>query len=168
MYSDYTGGPQGTRDLLSQLMSPRGGSMSDGIRLAVINGIGLITGLLLIGLAMLFARLIGLPHLIIGFVVGVVLIVVAVFFWFRYAEAHGKAARATQRSVRPDVFGAVAAAPFAIVGLMTVAWGLLGLFFAMVTFSLSRAGDGLERLLFAVILLGLAAANIIIARAATD
>lgn len=168
MYSDFTGGPQSTRDLLTQLIAPRGGSMTDGIRLAVINGIGLIAALVLIGLVSLFMRLIGLPHVIISFVFGVVLIVFAVFFWFRFAEAHGKAARANQRSVRADVFGAVAAIPFAIVGLMTVAWGLLGLFFGMLTFSLSRAGDGLERLLVAIIFLGLAVSNVIIARAATD
>ena len=64
--------------------------------------------------------------------------------------------------------GAIAALPFALVGLLLLSFGLVGLFFAMITFSLSRAGDGLQRILFAVIFIGLAVANIIIARAATD
>jgi len=168
MYSDFSGGPQDTRDQIIQLMAPRGGAMADGIRLAMINGVGLVVGVLGIGVISLFTRLIGLPHVIISFLVGVALVTLAVFFWFRYATAHGKAARASQRGVRADVFGAVAAIPFAVVGLLTVAWGILGLLFGMLSFSLSRAGDGLERLLVAVILLGLAAANVIIARAATD
>lgn len=168
MYSDFSGGPQGTRDQVTQLLAPRGGTMTDGLRLAVMNGIGLVVALLLIGLISLLARVLGLPHVLISFVVGAALVAVAIFFWFRYAEAHGRAARSRQRSVRPDVFGAVASLPFAILGLLLVSFGLFGLFFAMITFSLSRAGDGLQRLLFAVIFLGLAATNVIIARAATD
>ena len=142
--------------------------MTDGIRLAVINGIGLVIALLAIGLISLVARLIGLPHVLISFIIGAAVVAGAIYFWFRYAEAHGRAARARQRSVRPDVFGAVAALPFAILGLLMVSFGLFGLFIAMISFSLSRAGDGLQRLLFAVIFLGLAATNIIVARAATD
>jgi hypothetical protein len=168
MYSDFSGGQQGTRDQITQLMAPRGGTMTDGIRLAVINGIGLVTALLVIGLISLIARLIGLPHVLISFVIGAALVAGAVFFWIRYAEAHGRAARASQLSLRPDVFGAIAALPFAILGLLMVLFGLFGLFVAMISFSLSQAGDGLQRLLFAVICLGLAATNIIIARAATD
>jgi hypothetical protein len=168
MYSDFPGGPQGTRDQITQLISPSGGTMTDGIRLAVINGVGLVLALLLIGMVSLITRLIGLPHVVISFIVGSGIVAAAIFFWFRYAEAHGKRARALQRSVRPDVFGAIAALPFALVGLLLLSFGLVGLFFAMITFSLSRAGDGLQRILFAVIFIGLAVANIIIARAATD
>ena len=168
MYSDFSGGPQGTRDQITQLIAPSGGTMTDGIRLAVINGIGLVLALLLIGMVSLITRLIGLPHVVISFIVGAGIVAAAIFFWFRYAEAHGKRARALQRSVRPDVFGAIAALPFALVGLLLLSFGLVGLFFAMITFSVSRAGDGLQRILFAVIFIGLAVANIIIARAATD
>lgn len=168
MYSEYSGGPHRSRDQITQLMAPRGGTVTDGIRLAVINGVGLVVAMLLIGLISLLMRVLGLPHVLVSFVIGVIVVALAIFFWFRYAEAHGRAARALQRSVRPDVFGAVAAIPFAIVGLLLVSFGLFGLFFAMITFSLSRAGDGLQRLLFAVIFLGLAVANVIIARAASD
>jgi hypothetical protein len=168
MYSEYSGGPHRTRDQITQLMAPRGGTVTDGIRLAVINGVGLVLSMLFIGLISLLTRVVGLPHVLISFVIGVVVVAGAVFFWFRYAEAHGRAARTLQRNVRPDVFGAVAAIPFAILGLLMVSFGLFGLFFAMISFSLSRAGDGLQRLLFAVIFLGLAVANVIIARAASD
>ncbi len=168
MYSDFSGGPQGTRDQITQLMAPRGGTMGDGIRLSVINGIGLVVALLAIGVISLVARVLSLPYVLISFIVGIAIVVAAIFFWFRYAEAHGRAARARQQSVRPDVYGAVAALPFAILGLLMVSFGLFGLFVAMISFSLSRAGDGLQRLLFAIIFLGLAAANIIVARAATD
>ncbi|HEX5165964.1 MAG TPA: hypothetical protein VFV93_11255 [Thermomicrobiales bacterium] len=154
--------------MLLQLIRPRGGTVSDGIRLAAINGFGLIVSALLIGFISLILRWLDFPVLLIGFGLVVILVAAAVVFWFRYASAHGKAARTSQRNVRPDVFGAIAAIPFALVGLFLVANGLFGLFLAMVTFSLSRAGDGLERLLFAVIFLGLAATNIIIARAASD
>lgn len=168
MYSDYSGGPQGSRDQFTQLISPRGGTVTDGLRLAAINGLGLIFASLIIGVISLAMRALDLPVILVGFGVAVVFIALAIFFWFRYAEAHGRAARARQRSVRPDVFGAVAAIPFAVVGLLLVASGLFGLFLAMVTFSLSRAGEGLQRLLFAIIFLGLAATNVIIARAASD
>lgn len=168
MYSDFSGGPQGTRDQITQLIAPGGGTMTDGIRLAVLNGIGLVIALLVIGMVSLVTRMIGLPHVVISFIAGAGIVAAAIFFWFRYADAHGKAARARQRGVRPDVFGAIAALPFALVGLLLLSFGLVGLFFAMVTFSLSRAGDGLQRLLFAVIFFGLAVANIVIARAATD
>lgn len=168
MYSEYSGGPPGTREEIARLISPRGGTMTDGIRLAAINGVGLIVAAMVIGFASIITRAVGLPHVLISFGIGVAWIALAVYVWFRYAAAHGRAARARQRGVRPDVFGSVAAIPFAVVGLLLVSFGLFGLFVAMVTFSLSRAGDSLERLLFAVIFLGLAAANVIIARAASD
>jgi hypothetical protein len=154
--------------MLLQLIRPRGGTVSDGIRLAALNGFGLIVSALLIGFISLILRWFDLPALLIDFGLIVILVAAAVVFWFRYASAHGKAARALQRHVRPDVFGAIAAIPFALVGLLLASSGLFSLFLAMVTFSLSRAGGGLQRLLFAVIFLGLAATNIIIARAASD
>ncbi len=168
MYSDFSGGPQGSRAQITQLVAPRGGTLTDGLRLAALNGLGLILVALTIGLVSVVMRALGLPFVLVGFGVAVVCIALAVYIWFRYAEAHGRAARAKQRSVRPDVYGAVAAIPFALVGLLLVSSGLFGLFLAMVTFSLSRAGDGLQRLLFAVIFLGLAVANVIVARAASD
>jgi uncharacterized membrane protein len=168
MYSEYSGGPQSTRAQITQLMSPRGGTTSDGLRLAIINGIGLVVVALLIGIVSLITRAVGLPNVLISFGTGIACIALAVFFWFRYAEAHGRAARARQNSVRPDVFGSIAAIPFAVVGLLLVSSGLFGLFLAMVTFSLSRAGAGLERLLYAIIFLGLAVGNVIVARAASD
>jgi hypothetical protein len=168
MYSEYSGGPQGSRGQVVQLVAPRGGTVTDGLRLAVMNGIGLVAASLFIGLIALVVRALDWPVILIGFGVGVVFVAVAVFFWFRYAEAHGRAARAKQRSVRPDIYGAVAALPFAIVGLLLLSWGLFGLLFAMFTFSMSRAGDALQQLLFAVIFFGLAATNVIIARAASD
>lgn len=168
MYSEYSGGPQSTREQIAQLMAPRGGTMSDGIRLAVINGIGLVLVALVIGLVSIVLRALDLPNVLISFVIGVACVALAVFFWFRYAEAHGRVARARQNHVRPDVFGSIAAIPFALIGLLLASSGLFGLFLAMVTFSLSRAGDGLQRLLFAIIFFGLAIANVIIARAASD
>lgn len=168
MYSEYSGGPQASRHQVAQLVAPRGGTVTDGLRLAVMNGIGLVAASLFIGLTALVVRALDWPVILIGFGIGVVFVAAAVFFWFRYAEAHGRAARARQRSVRPDIFGAVAALPFAIVGLVLVSSGLFGLLLAMFTFSLSRAGDAMQRLLFAVIFLGLAATNVIIARAASD
>jgi hypothetical protein len=154
--------------MLLQLIRPRGGTVSDGIRLAALNGFGLIVSALLIGFISLILRWFDLPALLIDFGLIVILVAAAVVFWFRYASAHGKAARALQRHVRTDVFGAISAIPFALVGLLLASSGLFSLFLAMVTFSLSRAGGGLQRLLFAVIFLGLAATNIIIARAASD
>ena len=168
MYSEYSGGPQSTRDQLVQIAAPRGGTMTDGLRLAILNGLGLILAALVIGIVSVFLRLLDLPHVLIGFIVGVAFVALGVFVWFRYAEAHGRAARARQRRVQPDIYGAIAGLPFARVGLALVSSGLFGLFLGMVTFSMSRATDGFERLLFALIFAGLAAANIIIARAASD
>jgi hypothetical protein len=146
--------------------------MTDGARLATLNAIGLFVAAIVYGLASVVRRVIGLDVgllVVIGtFVAATALVAVAVFVWHQYATAHGRAARARQRQVRPDVYGAIAGLPFTMLGLLLVSSGIFGLFWAMVTFSLSRAVDGLQRLLFAVIFLGLAAVNIIIARAASE
>lgn len=168
MYSEYSGGPQGSRDQIMRLVAPHGGTVTDGLRLAALNGAGLILASLIIGVISVIMRALDLPFVLVGFGVTVVFIALAIYFWFKYAEAHGRAARAKHRMVRPDVFGAVAALPFALIGLLLVSSGLFALFLAMVTFSLSRAGGGLQRLLYAVIFLGLAITNVIIARAASD
>ncbi|MGH9176715.1 MAG: hypothetical protein ACRD1H_20260 [Vicinamibacterales bacterium] len=146
--------------------------MTDGIRLATVNAVGLVVGAFLFALASFVSRVVGLdgglPVILVLFGAAIAVVCCALFVWYRYAEAHGRAARLGQRGVRPDVFGAIAGLPFVAVGLLLIASGVFSLFWALLTFSLSRAGDGLQRLLFAVIFLGLAAGCVIMARAAND
>jgi hypothetical protein len=97
-----------------------------------------------------------------------ILLALGVFVWFRFATAHGRRARASGRSVRPDLFGGIAAIPFAVIAIILISSGLFGLFLSVLTFSASRAGDAIQRLAMALFFLLLAAANVIIARAASD
>ncbi len=168
----YTGGPPTTRDRINDWLAPRGGPVVDGIRLAAINTVGLVLALAIVGIVSLLTRLLDailpLPFIFTGFVTIMLLVVAALWFWYRYAEAYARAVRVRARSVRPDVYGAIAALPFVLLALVLVSVGLFSLFLAVITFSLSRAIDAFQQIIFAALFVGLALANVIVARAASD
>lgn len=72
------------------------------------------------------------------------------------------------KQTRPDVFGLIAALPFIAMALLLLASGVLSLFFAVITFSGDRSVDALFRILYGGLFTLAAAANMIIARAASD
>jgi ABC-type multidrug transport system fused ATPase/permease subunit len=169
---EFTGGPERPLDRVTRLLSPRGATVSDGIRLAVINALGLILGLATISLVALVTRVVRrvfeLPFMFSGFLTAVVLIAIAAWVWYRYALAYGRLARERGREVRADVFGAVAATPFAVVAAMLLFFGFFSLFFAMITFSGGRALDAVRQMGFALLFAGIALGNVIVARAASE
>lgn len=151
---------------------PRGATVADGVRLAIINTIFLVLLLIAVAVGSLFLRLVtwALPFPVIfpAFFVLVICLLFGLFFWYRYAQAHGSAALARGREVRPDVFGAIGAIPFIGIALLLISSGILAFFIAVITFSGGRTVDALARMLYGVIFTAAAAANIIIARAASD
>jgi hypothetical protein len=96
------------------------------------------------------------------------LLAAGAYIVYTYSVAHGRAARRNARAVRSDVFGAIAAIPFALIGIILMGNALLGLFFATITFSLSRAGDSAVRFAVSLLFFGLALATLLLARAAAD
>lgn len=144
--------------------------MSDGVRLAVINGLYLFVALALAGLLSVTIRLlrwiIPLPLLFPGFVVVILTVVFGAFVWYQYGLAHGQAARERGRLTRPDMFGAIGAVPFLAFAIMLVSSGLFALFFAMIAFNPVEAWQSITRIGFGMFFVLLAAANVIVARVA--
>lgn len=153
-------------------MRPSGSTVVDGLRLAIINTVILVVLLVVVSIGSLFLRLVSwvlpIPVLFPAFVTIVVCLILAVFVWHRYAEAHGRAALARGSQTRPDVFGALAAIPFIGMALLLISAGVLSLFFAIITFSGGRTLDALMRMFYGVIFAAAALANLIIARAASE
>ncbi len=151
---------------------PTGSTVVDGLRLAVINTVFLIALLIVVSISSLLLRLanwvLPFPVIFPVFIVVVVSLVLAAFGWQRYAAAHGRMAMARGNQTRPDVFGVLAALPFIGLALLLVSSGILSLFFAMITFSGGRTFDALVRMLYGVVFALAAAANLIVARAASD
>lgn len=169
---DYSGGPPRARDQARAWLSPRGGTVADGIRLAGINVVGIVVAAIILTLGRLIDRLlrhlIDVPFVIFGFFLLLAIVAVALFGWHIYARAHVQAARERGRSPRPDIFGGIGAIPFGLVGLTLTGTGLLRLLFAMITFSSGRAGDALRTFGTGVLFFALAVAVIFVARAAVD
>jgi hypothetical protein len=169
---EFTGGPASLTDRATRWLTPRGSAVTDGLRLAAVNTAGLIAGLAIVALVSiitrLFSRVVDLPVLLTGFVTVVFLVSAGAWIWYRYSIAYGRAARSRGREARADVFGAIAAAPFAVLALLLLSFGFIGMFFAVITFSASRAGDAFRQLGFAVLFFAIATATIVITRAASD
>ena len=168
----YTGGPEQPRDQIIRILGPKGAPIADGVRLAVLNAVGLVAAMVIFVLVSLVTRVINhfttLPFVFSGFATAVVVVGIALFFWYRYATLHGQRARARGQVVRADVYGAIAGIPFATVAAFLGVTATISLFFGLITFSGDRSLSALRQIVFAVFFLALALANIIIARAASD
>ena len=169
---EFTGGPASAPDRIKSLLTPHGGAVTDGARLAAINTIGIVVALVVVTLVSLLARvldrLLPIPVLVVSFITLLVLIAFGIFVSYRYANEYGNAARARRHDVRPDLFGAVGAIPFAAIAVILLLFGLFGLFFAVITISGDRAIDALQRMGFGLVFLLLAGATIVTSRAASD
>ena len=167
--AEPAGAPLSARQQVLGRFSPRGGTYSDGARLAVINIAGLVVAALLLVVARVLNRtLFSFPFLFSGFFVALALIGGAVVFWHSFARAHERAARLRGRKPRPDVFGAIGAIPFAFIGVFQIGTGLIAMLFALLTFSAGRAGAALTTIGSGVLFLVLAVLLVGVARVASD
>jgi hypothetical protein len=153
-------------------LRPSGSTYMDGFRLAAINTVFVVFLLIAVSIGSLVLRLISwvlpIPVLVPALMIVVAFVVFGLVVWQRYAAAHGDAAMLRGKQTRPDVFGLIAALPFIAMALLLLASGLLSLFLAVITFSGGRSIDALFRILYGGIFTLAAAANMIIARAASD
>lgn len=144
----------------------------DGARLAALNVAGIVITAVLLAIVSLITRLIdnvvGVPFVLTGFVTVVGCVALGILVWFRFATAHGIALRQRRGNARPDVFGAIASIPFVLIAAFLAVTGLFELLLGVISLSLDRALDAVRQTGLAVFFLVLAAANIIIARAASD
>lgn len=153
-------------------LRPTGSTLVDGLRLAIINTLFLVGLLIIVSVGSLALRLaawvLPFPVIFPAFVLVIACLVFGALVWQRYAAAHGREAMARGRQPRPDVFGALGALPFIAMALLLLSSGILSLFFAVITFSGGRSVDALLRILYGGIFGIAAAANLIIARAASE
>lgn len=168
----YTGAPASTGERLRAWLTPSGGPVLDGARLAAINTAMLLGALMLLGITAILDRLAGwlmpLPLLLPG--VGVVLLLAGVSLWvdWRFAHAYARAARLRGARVKPDIFGGVAALPFLALALLLLGTGTLGLFLALVTFSGARLAEAASQLGYGALFAALAAGVVFVARLAGE
>ena len=167
--NEFGGAPPSSRGAaLLEWLRPRGGTLTDGIRLAVINLALIVAAALLFFLLRALQHFFDLPFIVSGFVAALALIAVAAWFWHRYATAHGAAARQRSRDRRADLFAGIGALPFIFVGVLQTFNGAVRLLFAMVTFSAHRALGALETMAVGVGFFALTVGLIVIARDAVD
>lgn len=171
MDRQYTGGPEPAGDRIMRWLRPRGGTILDGVRLAVINAFGLVVAIIWVAAVSLITRLVDrfvpIPVLFTGFFAVVVALAAAVFIWYRYGSGHGEAARMTGSDPNADVFAAISASPFIAAAVVIASFSIIGLFVAAITFSGSRFVDSLRQLGVSIFFLLVAAANLVIVRFAT-
>lgn len=153
-------------------LRPTGSTFMDGLRLALINTGFVVFLLIAVSISSLVLRLVSwalpIPVLVPALLIVVAFVIFGLIVWQRYAVAHGEAAMERGKQTRPDVFGLIAALPFIAMALLLLASGVLSLFFAVITFSGDRSVDALFRILYGGLFTLAAAANMIIARAASD
>lgn len=154
-------------------LQPRGGPLADGLRLALINSVCLLLALLALGILALASRVAGwlfpVPRLFPAiFLIGGCILLGAVV-WYRFGRAYRNAARMRNLGTQADVYGAVAAAPFIVFGLVLVASGLLGVFAAAITLSPGGVWNAFTRIGYGLLFGVIAIASVVVARlAATD
>lgn len=168
----YSGGPEPIPQQIWRMLAPRGRASTDGARLAAINAAGIIAALILLALASLVNRLInlviGIPFVLTAALLVVALLVLAAIVWHRYARLHVRATRLAGSPLRPDVFGGVAGLPFTAIAFFLLVTAVLQILFAIISFSGERMIDALRQAGVSVLFFALAAANIVIARAASS
>jgi hypothetical protein len=162
-------GPAPIRGVLGWLQ-PRGGPLADGLRLALVNGVCLVLVLLGLGFLALVSRVAGwlypFPRLFPALVLVGVTAVLAAVVWYRFGRAYRNAARMRNLGTQADVFGAVAAVPFIVFGLVLVASGLLGVFAAAITLSPGAIWSAFTRIGYGLLFGVIAIASVVVARIA--
>jgi hypothetical protein len=164
-------GPAPMRGVLGWLQ-PRGGPLADGLRLALINAVCLVLVLLGLGFLALVSRVAGwlypFPRIFPAIVLIAVSAVLASVVWYRFGRAYQRAARMRNLGAQADVFGAVAAVPFIVFGLVLVASGLLGIFAAAITLSPGAVWSAFTRIGYGLLFGVIAIASVVVARIAVD
>jgi len=155
-------------DTIRSWLSPTGRVLIDGVRLAVINSIFLFGSIAFAFVAALLVRLVRIflpvPAVNPGLLILVLSVIFGLIVWYRYASRHRDLAQATGRSVNPDRFGAIAGAPFALLGLLLLASGLFGLAISVAGPNFGGVGAAVGRLIFAVLFGLLAVGSVGVAR----
>lgn len=168
----FSGGPASFPDQVWGLLKPRGGATTDGLRLAVANGVGIFVTLVLLAIASLFNRLVNLvihiPFTVIMIALIAVLTCCGAFIWYRYSVLWVKTTRALGGSLRPDVFGVVAGLPFIVIGLFLLATAVLQFLFAVISFSGGRLLGALRQTGIAGFFFVLAVGCVVVARYACN
>jgi amino acid permease len=166
----FTGAPERWRDRGVRWFTPGGSTLRDGARLAIINSALLIVAGFLWLLALVVNRIIDLvlpwPVIATRFIGLVALAVVAVVVAYLFADAHGDAARRTQRNVRSDLLGVIGALPFAVFAVSMTTEAILRLLVALIRLNGGHFADALERLILALVFVALTIAVVVAARVA--
>lgn len=149
-------------------MMPAGGGFTDGIRLAILNGVlilaALIAGAILGLLVNLLELAIPVPDLVSGWIVALAGLAAGVLLWHRFGAEHERHSLMRTQASEPNLVGVIGAIPFIIVGGMIVIGALVQIFVSSITFNGSGVGSGLLRLLLAAAFLGVAAAVVFVVR----
>ena len=151
-------------------LSPTGGTVVDGTRLAVANGLFLVSALVLAFIIALLSRLVdvfvAVPTPNPGLIVLALSILFGIVVWYRFGVAHRRLAQASGRSFHPDRFGIIAGSPFALLALLLLGSGIFGLFISVAGLNFGGFSAAFGRLIFALFFGLLAAASVIVARIA--
>lgn len=147
---------------------PTGSTFIDGLRLCTLNMAFLLGLLLLVSLVAVILRAIGLSNWLVV-LSSVVLAAIAIgvlglLVWLRFATTYHELASARGKESRGDVMGAIAGLPFVAIGFPALVWGILSLFFSILTFSADRTGDALVRVIYGLLFLAAFAGSLIAAR----
>jgi hypothetical protein len=149
-------------------LRPTGGSVSDGLRLAVANGLFIVVALIFSFLLAVVVRVLRfvfpLPSVNPGLVVLGLSILFAAIVWYRYGSTHRNLAQASGRMTNPDQFGLIAGLPFALLALLLLGSGLFGLLVSVAGLSIGGATGAAGRLLYAVLFGLLAVGSVVTAR----
>jgi hypothetical protein len=168
----FDGAPVSLIERVRRWLTPVGGRVADGLRLATINVVLLVGGLAAIGFVAFLNHAAGwiIPGSLLfsGFFLVLLLAAGCLAVSWRYAAAHERAARRISRDPDADIFGAVAALPFIVMAVALVGSGLLGTFFSIVTLDSGRFVDAIGRIGYGGLFTALSLGIIIVARIATD
>ena len=155
---------------LRSWLSPTGGAFADGMRLAVINGLFLIGGMIAAFLIAVVARLlrvvVDLPNISPGFLLLIMSILFGLVVWYRYARSHRRLVEASGRSLHPDRFGIVAGSPFLLLSILLLGSGFFGLVISFAGLNVGGVSAAVGRMIFAVLFGILALAVVGISRLA--
>lgn len=149
---------------LMRLLSPSGSEIADGIRLAVLNTITIVAALIIAGAGALIIAVLRwvfpLPAPPGGLMVIIIIALVGLVLWTRFGRYHRLAGGALRSGRQAYRMGAIGATPFVVLALMLAGSALIGILFALISLDLDRATSGFMRLVYAALLVGLAALNI--------
>lgn len=147
-----------------RLLAPSGGAYADGLRLAILNTITLIGALIVAGAGALVIAILRwafpIPAPPGGVAVIVIIALVGLVLWTRFGRYHRLAGTYQEGSRDAFRMGLIGASPFVILAIMLAGSALVGLLLALVSLDPGRAVSGAIRLVYAMLLVGLAALNV--------